>query len=85
MTGLFTLALELQDCCLNQGWPFCFIGGLAVQHWGEPRLTHDVEGVITRQGADNLDWGHVFHYLTPLAEVKEQPEIVDRLHALAGI
>ncbi len=184
MTELFTLALTVQDCCREHGWPFCVIGGLAVQHWGEPRLTrdvdvtiltgfgneepvvdgllakfapriegardfalnnrvlllrsgnnlgidvalgalefercaverareievvaghslrlcsaedlivmkafanrpidwHDVEGIIIRQGTASLDWGYVFHHLTPLAEIKEQPEIVSRLRHLA--
>lgn len=26
--------------------PYAIIGGLAVQHWGEPRLTHDVLGLF---------------------------------------
>ncbi len=25
-----------------EGWRFCFIGGVAQQRWGEPRLTEDV-------------------------------------------
>jgi len=36
-------ALELQTLLIAQGWPFCFIGGLAVQRWSEPRLTKDVD------------------------------------------
>jgi hypothetical protein len=36
-------ASELQSVCLAQGWKFCFIGGLAVQRWGEPRETVDVD------------------------------------------
>ena len=26
-----------------RGWNSCIIGGLAVQHWGEPRFTKDVD------------------------------------------
>ena len=26
-----------------RGWEHCIIGGLAVQRWGEPRLTRDVD------------------------------------------
>jgi len=33
----------LQSLCDAQGWQFCFIGGLAVQRWGEPRETVDVD------------------------------------------
>jgi len=36
-------AAELQTFCESQGWRFCFIGGLAVQRWGEPRETVDVD------------------------------------------
>jgi hypothetical protein len=36
-------AAELQTVCENEGWRFCFIGGLAVQRWGEPRETVDVD------------------------------------------
>jgi hypothetical protein len=34
---------EIQAFCQKQGWRFCFIGGVAVQRWGEPRLTQDVD------------------------------------------
>ncbi len=46
MTELFSLALDIQDICQENGWPFCVIGGLAVQHWGEPRFTKDVDLTI---------------------------------------
>lgn len=34
---------EVQQFCQQRQWPFCFIGGVAVQRWGEPRLTQDVD------------------------------------------
>jgi len=40
---IFTAALEVQEFCLARQWGFCFIGGIAVQRWGEPRLTLDVD------------------------------------------
>lgn len=43
MNELTALALELQEVCEAHGWQFCLIGGLAVQHWGEPRFTKDVD------------------------------------------
>ena len=43
MNELTKLALELQQFCEERGWKFCLIGGLAVQHWGEPRFTKDVD------------------------------------------
>jgi hypothetical protein len=36
-------AAELQTFCETEGWRFCLIGGLAVQRWGEPRETVDVD------------------------------------------
>jgi nucleotidyltransferase AbiEii toxin of type IV toxin-antitoxin system len=36
-------AAELQNICELQGWRFCFIGGLALQRWGEPRETVDAD------------------------------------------
>ncbi len=36
-------AVEIQSYCRRQGWRFCVIGGLAVQRWGQPRLTTDVD------------------------------------------
>jgi hypothetical protein len=36
-------AAELQKACTERDWRFCFIGGLAVLRWGEPRETVDVD------------------------------------------
>jgi hypothetical protein len=36
-------ALELQGYCQKQKWRFCFIGGVAVMRWGEPRETIDAD------------------------------------------
>ena len=46
MRDLFHLADEIQSLCRERGWEFCFIGGLALQRWGEPRLTGDVDLTI---------------------------------------
>ncbi|HLM25123.1 MAG TPA: hypothetical protein VK274_08705, partial [Pyrinomonadaceae bacterium] len=51
MIDLITEAHSFQVLCEDLGWDFCFIGGLAVQHWGEPRLTRDVDvSVLTGFG-----------------------------------
>ena len=36
-------AAELQALCERRRWRYCFIGGLAVLRWGEPRETVDVD------------------------------------------
>ena len=46
MNGLFEVAAELQAFCDKRGWRSCFIGGIAVQRWGEPRVTRDVDIVL---------------------------------------
>ncbi len=33
----------MQDFCQSRRWQFCFIGGVALQRWGNPRLTVDVD------------------------------------------
>lgn len=43
MNPVYAAALELQAFCLQKHWQFCFIGGIAVQRWGEPRLTVDAD------------------------------------------
>jgi hypothetical protein len=49
---LFTAASEVQDLCRRRGWGFCFIGGLAVLRWGEPRLTRDIDLTIVAEFGD---------------------------------
>jgi len=46
MTALFEAARELQSFCESRQWPFCFIGGLAVLRWGEPRFTRDLDATL---------------------------------------
>jgi hypothetical protein len=43
MIDLFETAIQLQAFCDQRGWHSCFIGGIAVQRWGEPRVTRDVD------------------------------------------
>lgn len=43
MNELTRLGLEVQKFCEARKWQFCFIGGVAVQHWSEPRYTQDVD------------------------------------------
>ncbi len=53
MNPILTAAVEVERLCVQQGWPFCFIGGLAVLRWGEPRLTRDVDlTVVTGFGGE---------------------------------
>jgi hypothetical protein len=55
VTQLFSAALELQRFCGARNWPHCFIGGLAVQRWGDPRVTKDADlTLLTGFGGEEL-------------------------------
>ncbi|MFP4307022.1 MAG: nucleotidyl transferase AbiEii/AbiGii toxin family protein [Desulfococcaceae bacterium] len=62
MKSLFCLAAEIQRFCEDQNWNFCFIGGIALQAWGEPRLTRDIDISILAQ------FGHEFSVIDPLLQ-----------------
>ena len=183
MTDIFSVALDLQEFFERRHWPFCIIGGVAALHWGEPRVTRDVDvtllagfgaeepfvndllsnykcrisdarafalqnrvlllqapggigidvalgalpfeesavnrarkvpitetislrlctpedlivfkafagrdidwrdirGIVARQGDSKLDWSYIERQLTPLAEAKEQPELLELLRRI---
>ncbi len=43
MTPLLEAAVALGRHLDEQAFPYCLIGGLAVQRWGEPRFTQDID------------------------------------------
>jgi hypothetical protein len=43
VTPLLAAGLAISHWLARHGWPACIIGGLAVQRWGEPRFTRDVD------------------------------------------
>ena len=67
--------MELQSYMQLQGFRFFFIGRVAVQRWGEPRVT------IIRQGM-SLNRGIIREELETLASLKEEPEILTQLESL---
>src|SRR5437879_4041373 len=42
MNRVFAAAWEIHQFCERRSWPFCFIGGMDVQRWGEQRASDDV-------------------------------------------
>lgn len=46
MNPVYTAAAALHGFCVEQGWEFCFIGGLALQRWAEPRQTIDADATL---------------------------------------
>ena len=51
---LLEAAQEIQQFCRIRNWRFCFIGGLAVQRWGEARLTRDADLTVYTGIGDEL-------------------------------
>lgn len=60
MHALFAAALERRRFLEARQWRFCFIGGLAVQGWGQPRLTLDVDCTLL------TGFGHEARYVDEL-------------------
>ena len=46
MKDLFEVAKRVQFFLDAREWRSCIIGGIAVQRWGEPRLTRDVDATL---------------------------------------
>jgi hypothetical protein len=63
MNPVFSAALELQAACQKRKWKFCFIGGIAVQRWSEPRLTLDADLTLL------TGYGREEEYIAPLMEI----------------
>lgn len=70
MIEVIRAAAEVQALCDQEGWRFCFIGGLALQRWGEPRETVDVDLTLLS------GFGHENPFIEKLLEAFE-PRISD--------
>ena len=94
MNALLAAAAEIQSFLRRTDERSCFIGGMALQRWGEPRFTRDIdltllsgrdwaddESTVIRQ-SHGLDWALVFQELAPLAEVRGGTDIEARLRRL---
>lgn len=42
----------------------------------------DVSSIVERQGTENLKWDEILTSLSPLVELKEEPQILERLTSL---
>lgn len=70
MNALIRAAADLQALCETHNWRFCFIGGLAVMRWGEPRETVDVDLTLI------TGFGHEREFVSVLTDAF-QPRIDD--------
>lgn len=54
MKSLFHVAAQLDEALATRGWRYSFIGGIALQRWGQPRLTIDIDvTVLTGIGTES--------------------------------
>lgn len=66
MKDLVGQAHELQTFLIRQGWDFCFIDGIAIQRWSEPRLTKDMDiTLLTGFGGEDRSLIYYSGIMTP--------------------
>ncbi len=66
MVDVLAAAVEVHRLCERHGWKFCFIGGIAVQRWGNPRFTADVDlTLLTGYGSEERFVEEVLEHLDP--------------------
>ncbi|MEE9404967.1 MAG: hypothetical protein V3V20_08735 [Algisphaera sp.] len=62
---------------------FCFIGGLAAQHWSEPRVTRDVDGAaLANLGDEQNILDRILPHLPPRSEYRAEIALVHRVMLL---
>lgn len=73
MNPLFAAAAGVQAFCVARGWKCCVIGGLAVQRWGDPRQTRDVDlTLLTGLGGEERFIDPILaHYVGRLPEARQ--------------
>jgi hypothetical protein len=63
---LLLAAVRVQSLLLERGWRFCFIGGIAIQRWGNPRFTRDIDlTLLTGFGSEEEFVGQLLQQLLP--------------------
>jgi hypothetical protein len=79
LNPIYAAALELQGVCRQRSWRFCFIGAIAVQRWGEPRLTQDVDLTLISGFGSEEPFVDAL-----LLGLKESPDAAARLRTILG-
>ena len=77
---LVAAAIRIQNFWNREGISYCFIGGLAVQYWGEVRMTQDVDATVATGFGNEV--AMIEKELRMLCDLKEEPEIVEQLLAM---
>ena len=89
-------ALDFERGVVDRATPFAFDGGTVVRTCSAEDLVvlkafadrardwSDIEGIAARQ-RKMLDWNAILDRIAPLAELKDEPRIVDRLRAIRDV
>ncbi len=78
---LFRAALEVQRGLRERGLTFCFIGGVALQRWGEVRQTSDIDlTVICRLGEERRTIEKLQEVIPSRVEGAEQLALEGRMY-----
>jgi hypothetical protein len=69
---LFAAAVDIQAFCARRGWRSSVIGGVAVQRWGDPRQTRDVDlTLLTGLGGEEAFVDPILeHYRARIADAR---------------
>jgi hypothetical protein len=80
MKDLIDVAAELQAFCESRKWKFCFIGGLAVQHLAEARLTKDTDmTLLTGFGSEEIFIDELLMVYRPRRADAKQFALINRV------
>jgi hypothetical protein len=73
MRSLFLAAADLETFLIERGWRYSFIGGLALQRWGQPRLTNDIDVTILTDFGDETTYADALleRYTTRIPDGRE--------------
>jgi len=88
VTPLIGAAADLQAVCETHQWRYCFIGGLAVLRWGEPRETVNVDLTLLtlKAFADRpKDWMDIEGIIVRQSQDLDWPYVRAELAPLAAL
>ncbi len=80
MIPIVKTAFRIQNFLEQRDWKFCFIGGVALQIWGEPRLTNDVDlTLLTGFGNEKIFVRALIEEFAPRIENAEEFALKNRV------
>jgi hypothetical protein len=83
VNDVFRAAAELQEFCERQHWRFCFIGGIALQRWADPRQTVDADlTLVTGFGEEQTFVDSLLSAFRPRTEGEREDAIHRRVALL---